>query len=334
MGGKRKVLIAPLNWGLGHATRCIPIIEEYLAKDWEVILASDGASLSLLRRTFPDLKSHELPGYDIKYAKDARLINAVILQLPKIWLRIRDEFLWLKAFSKTVDLDLVISDNRYGIHSKKTHSVIISHQLKIKSPVFEDMLNRINHKMLNRFDECWVPDVEGSGNLSGALSDIPLEIPKKYIGHLSNLKKVKSNSEGIPLLCILSGPEPQRSILERELKPILLDFPGAFLIRGLVNEESSADEEGLHVMGFADRKQIQDLMNRSRLVICRAGYTSLMDLVLMDKKAILIPTPGQTEQEYLAELHGSSLQFRAIDQEDISTGLRSLITSSSRWDLS
>jgi uncharacterized protein (TIGR00661 family) len=334
MGGKKKVLIAPLNWGLGHATRCIPIIEDYLAKDWEVILASDGAALSLLRKTFPDLESHELPGYNIKYAKDARLINAVLLQLPKIWLRIRDEFLWLKAFTQLEDLDLIISDNRYGIHSKKIHSVIISHQLNIKSPVFEDMLNRYNHKMLNRFDECWVPDIEGLGNLSGELSNIPLDIPKKFIGHLSNLKKAKSDSEDIPLLCILSGPEPQRSILERELKPILIDYPGAFLIRGLVNEESMDDEEGLHVRGFADRKQVQELMNRSQLVICRAGYSSLMDLVQMDKKAILIPTPGQTEQEYLAKLHGSSLQFRSIDQEDISLGLRSLITTSTRWGLS
>jgi len=334
MEKQKKVLIAPLNWGLGHASRCIPIIDQYKRDGWEVILASDGGSLSLLKKSFPDLESHELPGYDIRYSKDARLITSVFFQLPRLWKRIREEFLWLKKFNQTAKLDLVISDNRYGMHCKRTRSVLITHQLNIKSPVFSEMINRFNLKMIGRFDECWVPDVEGEGNLSGELSDIPLPIAKKYIGHLSSLKKQEDIKEDIPLLCILSGPEPQRTLVERELKPILHDYPGSYLIRGLAEDQGERDEDGLKVIGFADRARIQDLISRSKLVLCRSGYSSIMDLNVMEKKAILIPTPGQTEQEYLADKLSDHTRFRSIQQEDLSLGLRSLIASANRWGLS
>ena len=237
-------------------------------------------------------------------------------------------------YIKEAPVDLIISDNRYGLYSKSSHSIIITHQLYIKAPFFDEMLNKYNKRLLSRFDECWIPDTEGDENISGELSKAEISIPKKFIGPLSSLKKNEGLPFDIPLLCVLSGPEPQRTLLERELKPFLTDYPGSYLIRGMMEDNSRVTEDGLNIQGHASRQEVEDLMNRSRLVICRSGYSSLMDLLALEKKAILIPTPGQTEQEYLAERHSNRLQFRSIKQDEVSEGLRNLINSSETWGLS
>ena len=180
-----RILIAPLNWGLGHATRCIPLIEKYLKEGWEVTLASDGDARALLQAEFPLLECHDLPGYGITYPKNgAAMVTSMASQIPRLTARINQEKKWLERFLNMHPQDLILSDSRYGLHAAHVQSVILCHQTRIRSPRMEGMLNAVHARLLNRFDELWIPDDEHR-MLSGELSSLELKIPIKFVGALS-----------------------------------------------------------------------------------------------------------------------------------------------------
>ncbi len=320
-----RILIAPLNWGLGHATRCIPLIERYLAEGWDVTLASDGDARVLLQAEFPFLECHELPGYGITYPRNGKvMVASMASQLPKLTARVNQEKRWLESFLETNPQDLILSDGRYGLHASAVRSVIMCHQTKIRSPKLEGMLNAVHARLLNRFDELWIPDDEDR-TLSGELSGLELKIPIKFIGALSRLRKIESQAHRVPLLAVLSGPEPQRTMFEQLLMPVLKEFNGSMMIRGVMDDNTDRVVEGVHVVGHLLREDLESVISRAELTVCRSGYSSIMDLQAMDKRAILIPTPGQTEQEYLAARSSDSVLFSTLNQDEISTSLNEMI---------
>lgn len=311
--GKLRILVAPLDWGLGHATRCIPIIRELMAQGCDVWLAGEGAQEHLLKAEFPTLPFLNLPGYRIKYSKTKKgLIWKMIKQGPKMKRAIQYENKWLKKTIREYQFDSVISDNRFGLFHKNIPCVFITHQLHIKSPAgkwTEKILQKRNYRYINKFDQCWVPDAKDDQNLGGELSHpkkFP-DIPVKYTGLLSRFtllsnSNVKAESQKDHLLIILSGPEPQRSILENKIVKDISDYPGtATIVRGLPGSSSIIPSTN-HFLFYnhlpADElfKEIQ----KAEYVISRCGYSTVMDLAALQKKSILIPTPGQTEQEYLS----------------------------------
>ena len=189
MTNKLKILISPLDWGLGHATRCISIIRALLELNHEVVIASDKAPLRLLKLEFPELKFVVLPGYDISYSEHNMELK-MLLSVPKILSGIRKEHQALKRIIDDLNIDLVISDNRYGLWSDKIPSIFITHQIQIKAPAFANWLNSWNRKLINRFSECWIPDVEGDASLSGTLSDSAgLKVKTRHLGVLSRFSK-------------------------------------------------------------------------------------------------------------------------------------------------
>ncbi|HEY0042059.1 MAG TPA: glycosyltransferase, partial [Flavisolibacter sp.] len=303
-----KVLVAPLDWGLGHATRCVPIIRELLAQNCTVLLAGEGKNKILLQQEFPELSFLHLPGYQIEYASsDWGLALKIVAQIPKILSAIKQEQAWLEKVVDEQKIDVVISDNRYGLHSKKARSVFITHQLLIKAPVSlgENLLQQINYQYINEFDECWVPDAEGEKNLAGILSHpgrLP-SVPLKYLGTLSRFNLTESNIDHDYLLVLLSGPEPQRTLLENQLLKELEDYTKpVVLVRGLPNtDESLSINKNVTVFSHLPAKELEQKIKSASLVISRCGYSTVMDLAILKKKSILIPTPGQTEQEYLAK---------------------------------
>lgn len=306
----KKLLVAPLDWGLGHATRCIPIIKELLANGCEVWLAGEGYQEVLLRKEFPNLNFLMLKGYRIKYAASGIGLK-ILLQVPKILSVIKEENKWLKEQVDKYEFDAVISDNRYGLYHEKIHSVFITHQLAIKSPFgkwSEKFLQQWNYKYINRFSECWVPDVQGEDNLAGELSH-PQKfppLPVKYIGALSRFSLSAAIGEtGViknHLLVILSGPEPQRSLFENIIVNQIVHYPGtATIVRGLPLANDILPSTNLiHFHNHLGTDLLKEEMTKAEFVISRCGYSTVMDIAVMKKKSILIPTPGQTEQEYLA----------------------------------
>ncbi len=302
-----RILISPLDWGLGHATRCIPLINSFLHHGCTVFVACNATQQSLLEKEFDNVKFIPLAGYNIRYASSKRWFAAKILQqIPKIILAIRREHHWLKKAVKKHRINLVISDNRFGFYHKKIPSVFITHQLSIQTPFkwLTHQTQKINYRFINRFNECWVPDYEGEINLAGILSHpekMPF-IPLTYIGLLSRFEKRENESSEYKWLIILSGPEPQRTLLEKTLidKFSVLTDPVLF-VRGLPSGNNSLSlPEYFTVVNHMSTTQLEKAFSQSEYIISRSGYTTVMDVMALQKKSLLVPTPGQTEQEYLA----------------------------------
>lgn len=304
---KITILIAPLDWGLGHATRCIPLINFLLQSGCKVIIAAEGIQKKLLETEFPNAIFVHIPAYNIKYTTVKRFFSLkIVLQLPKIFVTIIKEKNWLNAFLKNNAVDAVISDNRYGLFHSAVKSVFITHQLLIKAPFTfaESIMQKINYSYINKFSQCWVPDEKGIINLAGALSH-PKKFPKipvTYIGGLSRLEIQKETEKKYDLLIILSGPEPQRTWLEKKMLDELKSFDGdVLLVRGLPgNNEMLSSSNKLTIKNHLPAKELEKVISESEYIISRSGYTTIMDICKLQKKSILVPTPGQTEQEYLA----------------------------------
>jgi hypothetical protein len=311
--GKYRILVAPLDWGLGHATRCIPIIRELLAQGCEVWLAGDGAREILLKEEFPQLSFLHLDGYRVRYSRTAAgLLASIIRQTHKILTAIKKENAWLKKMIAEHDFNAVISDNRFGLYHASVPCIFITHQLTIKSPLgkwSEKILQKRNYRFINRFTECWVPDQEGENNLAGQLSHPGKKpnIPVKYIGLLSRFDSYSPPAGGDGrmkdhLLIILSGPEPQRSILEDKIIKEISHYNGtATILRGLPGLSSLIPSTNMiRFNNHLSSDELNKEMQQAEFVMGRCGFSTVMDLAALQKKSILIPTPGQTEQEYLS----------------------------------
>ncbi len=305
---KPKILIALLDWGLGHATRCIPLIRRLICKDCEVLLAAEGRTANLLCTEFPHLPMLPLKGYNINYGKTAwQSIGKILLQIPKIVNTIEEEQEWLEQMIEEHQLNAVISDNRYGMHHNDLHSVIITHQLVVKTSlgkIADEMLQDLHYQYINEFSECWVPDAENEINLAGDLSH-PVKkptIPVTYIGPQSRFELSDDLALSKHLLVILSGPEPQRTILENELLDQLANYTEDVLfVRGLPGRTDLPTVlSNIFITNHLPAAQLEEAIRSSEFIISRCGYSTVMDLMIMQKKTILIPTPGQAEQEYLS----------------------------------
>lgn len=324
--GKPRILIAPLDWGLGHATRCIPIIRELLVQGCDVWIATEGAQEALLKAEFPELPFLNLPGYKISYSKTARgLLWKMIQQGPKMRRAIQLEHNWLKKVITEYGIDAVISDNRYGLHTASVPCAFITHQLTIKSPLgkwTERILQKRNYKYINRFTECWVPDTEGEYNLAGELSHPEKKpvVPVYYIGLLSRCWKQEIAEKKNHILIVLSGPEPQRTIVEEKIINDISSYNcTATIVRGLPGLSSLIPSTNMiQIHNHLTAEQLTKEMQEAEYVISRSGYSTVMDVVALQKKSILIPTPGQTEQEYLGKYLMANKIAISIHQHEFS----------------
>ncbi len=306
---QKNILVAPLNWGLGHATRCIPIIRELEKNGYNPIIASDGIALDLLKKELPHLIALELPSYNIEYSrKSANLKWKLIKNSLKITKTIYQEKVLVKKWISEYNLVGLISDNRLGIRNKKIKSIFITHQLNVLSGKTTWISSKLHQHFIAKFDECWVPDLKNFPNFSGVLGHLKKDKSKKlnikYIGILSRFEK-KDLPKKYDLMVILSGPEPQRTILEDKIILELQDYKGKVVfIKGKVEAEQKQEQLGEIIFyNFMQSQQLEKTFNESEIVICRSGYTTIMDLAKLGKKAFFIPTPGQYEQEYLAKKH-------------------------------
>ena len=306
-GLKLRILVAPLDWGLGHATRCVPLIRCLRSLGAEPVIAAGGAPARLLRAEFPSLEWVDLEGYGVRYASRRWLLAWTMgRQIPKILSRIQHENQRLRILVEERRIDGLISDNRFGLHHPTLPTVFLTHQLRIRTGMgrlADDALQRLNYRYINRFSECWVPDSPEAPGLAGALSH-PAKLPRvpvRYVGPLSRMMAGQS-SGGSGLLVLLSGPEPQRSLLE-SLIMAQLRATGrpATLVRGLPGEAAIPDPDpSVRVFNHLPAAELQQELQRAEWILARSGYSTVMDLAALGKKSILIPTPGQTEQEYLA----------------------------------
>ena len=355
----------------------MPVIRELLKQKCEVVIAEDGYPLKFLRQEFPHLEWVDFEGLKVEYADGQSQVGAMLRQLPRFLHDIWREHKELKRIVEAYDIDVVVSDNRFGLWCRDAYSVYMTHQLMVKMPRrlkwMEWAVWRLHRWFIGHYDECWVPDVEGEDNLSGDLSHkYPLLNNTRFIGVLSRFSAEKVEWEAVrveaealdlkeryDVVAVISGPEPHRTNLERQitdyrlqiadssqrstvnsqlaltpsgqaLVPLkqgdnkIVDVQFSFLIlspkaqrpsvphfsllivQGLPEDDLSLAEhkDGVDYIPHLPTELLQWYMQEAKEIVCRSGYSSIMDLYTIGRKAHLIPTPGQTEQIYLAEIHG------------------------------
>ncbi len=304
MGKSKTILVAPLNWGLGHATRCIPIIIALLKDGFKVIIASDGAALKLLRKEFPTLETLQLPSYNIKYPKNSgKLIWNLLANVPSLKRIVAREKLEIRKLVVQGKIDGIISDNRFGVRSEKIPSVYITHQVNIMAGRASFISKKLHYHIIRKFDICWVPDSEGNTNLSGRLGHLKTtDLNLKYTGVLSRMKK-ENLSIKYDVFVLISGPETQRTLFEElMLKEFKHSNYKVVLVRGVVEKNQKiVQQENTTIYNYMTTSELEKTINESELIVSRSGYTTIMDLAVLEKKAFFVPTPGQYEQIYLAQ---------------------------------
>lgn len=318
---RKTILIVPLDWGLGHATRDIPLIHELLNAGCKVVIAAEGKHAALLQQEFPELTLLPLPGYRIQYTQKGWLFGwKIIQQIPKILKAIKYEQQWLQKVVQEHQIDAVISDNRFGLYHSTIPTVIISHQLLIKTPFggfIEKALQSLNYSYIRRYSACWIPDYADAHNLSGILGHPSVLPPNtKYLGCLSRFVDRSDVPQQYDLLVLISGPEPQRTNLEKIILEQIKSLPiSALIVSGKPGTpEKQQITPRVQQVNHMNARDLNEAMLASKMVLSRSGYTTLMDLVKLNKKAILIPTPGQSEQEYLGKFLMKKGYFYNIPQ--------------------
>jgi len=312
----KNILICPLNWGLGHATRCVPIIKKLSSEGHKVIIAADEGPLAFLQKEFPDHEFIKFPGFSPKYSRSNTQVFKMMAAFPGALRDFRRDHKTVESIVRNYNIDMVISDNRFGCWSKQVHSVFITHQLHIQVPRIwkwtTPIINLFNHSYIKKYDEVWVPDIENEPSLSGKLSHPALKgTSTKYIGHLS---RFQSDNQDVTektnkFLVILSGPEPQRTIFEEiVLKQARQTSDNILILRAKPDSNDLLRDvpENVSMFNHVDDEMFLQLVNSAEIIVCRGGYSSLMDLAALGRKAFLVPTPGQTEQEYLARHLGKT----------------------------
>ena len=322
-GQKLRLLVAPLDWGLGHATRCISVIYALQELGVTVVLAGDNDIATILKKEFPKLEFIPLKGYHIRYSRQKFFFMLkLVSQLGRIRNRILEEHCWLKKVVKEHQIDAVISDNRPGLYHAEIPCIYISHQLHIKTgtAIGNIIASALHRFCIQRFNGCWVPDQENAPGLAGELSH-PSSLPKGPVLYLGNLSRftINPNAQKKGICILLSGPEPQRTLLENSILPQLVHLPGPItLVRGLPNsKELLALPTHVQFFTHLPTKELNELLNNTAMVICRSGYSTVMDLAALKTNAILIPTPGQSEQEYLATHLMNSRIFYSCEQKNL-----------------
>ncbi len=331
-------MIAPLDWGLGHITRCIPLIQLLIDNGHHIITCGNRDAEYIFRQHFKNIEHHIIEGYNVKYGLRKSQALSMILQSPKFFRAIFRERKIAEGLAKTLNLDYIISDNRYGFRSSKTKNIFITHQIHIQGPkLLLPIFYKISTSFINKFEHCWIPDYPDIKNLSGILSQNPKPDNCSFIGPLSRFKNpVNSTTYKFKYLAILSGPEPQRTLFENIVLKQFMQNDSQCAVLGGIPLGKNYINKNVHYFCHLNTKDFIDLVSNSEYLICRAGYSNIMDLSVLEKNALLVPTPGQTEQEYLAKYHSSISDIKWVKQNKFTLNGRNdfgKITSLTQEDL-
>ncbi|MBL0128371.1 MAG: glycosyl transferase family 28 [Flavobacteriales bacterium] len=315
-----RILVAPLDWGLGHAARCVPIIHRVIDQGAVPVIGADAGALALLRQEFPDLEYVQMVGVEVRYSKGNNQFWSLARQFPGMIRSVRAEHALFDRIRQRLRIDAVISDQRFGLRSPDLPSVLITHQVFPFTPFAQGALRTMNRNQIECFDRCWIMDEARAPGLAGELShgsDLPANA--RYIGTVSRMSftpALSAGEGGRPLtaeyqvVAVISGPEPQRTIFELLLIEQLHALPGRhLLVLGLPGSDRDEVIGNLTIRAHMSSGDLAAAMISARLVVSRSGYTSLMDLDAIGRTALIIPTPGQPEQEYLATLHARTRRF-------------------------
>jgi len=322
----KNILICPLEWGLGHAGRMVPLAAKLIELGHNVIVGSGSAHLEFFRKEIPGIKCISFPGYSIRYSSWLPQYLVILLNSPSFLFSIIKEHRQLKGIIAGSKIDIVISDSRPGLWNKSVKTVFVTHMIRIPLPRWASFIEKYDlfttKRIIRKFTFCFIPDLEGENNLSGKLSHgIILPDNARFVGILSRFsahKEATESDQSFFCTVMLSGPEPQRSIMKKKLERVLgLYDEKSVMLEGKPEREAESYTVGnITYISHLSTPEMSDLILSSKFIVSRSGYTTLMELASLGKTAIIIPTPGQTEQEYLAEYLSQKGWFSATSQKE------------------
>jgi hypothetical protein len=318
------VLVAPLNWGLGHATRCVPLVRALAEHGCKVHLASDGVALDFLRHEFPLLPSHPLPSWEIRYAPGPWLVPGLLAGIPRLLRALAAERRVVWRLVERESIGWILSDNRYGVRHPKARSILLTHQLRLSLPrgmgFLEPLTELATARLARGFDAVWVPDQPEPPGLSGKLGHPVLTAaypPIAWIGTLTRMERAEGLATRWDSVSVISGPEPARTRFEARLRQDLSTLPGRhLLVRGRPDLPSGRETLGnLEIVPHLPGAELGREMQAARVVVTRGGYSSLMEMARLRCRCLVVPTPGQTEQAYLARMLAAQGKVRWCAQD-------------------
>jgi len=319
-----RVLFGICSWGLGHAVRDLPLLRRIIDEGHKVTVVGKGRSLEFIKKELGESCRYlEIPDYLPPYSKKSFSVARFVARFPFYMKEIAKEHKKIVKLVESDGYERIISDSRFGVYHPDIPSFFIFHQLRFIAPgrikIFERCTEGFNYISTENFTKILVPDFEEERFcLSGDLSHNLFYFKRNkinYLGIVCDLKKLDI-PEDIDYFISISGPEPQRTIFERKIFSQIRFLKGKVIVAlGKPEERKEATYHGAKVYSYLERKRQEKIMNRSRLIISRPGYTTLMELAALGKKALLVPTPGQTEQVYLASYHMRKGNFYSISQE-------------------
>lgn len=324
-----KVLVAPLDWGLGHATRCAPIVQEFLDRGCEVELAVVKSNARILREMFPNVRQRLAPSYNIVYPKHGYNMGFWLLK-NSVHLKavMHAEHRYAEEMVRRHHYDILVSDNRFAFYSKNAISIYMTHQRRIAFPqafrMFETVGEMWHASVMAHFDEVWVPDLPDAPGYAGSLSHIAMSPrPLKFVGALSRFmlpgsevendasqnsdasranELSQKNLEKLGVVAVISGVEPARTQFEARLRFVLAQTLGRHvMILGKPTLGQKCWKEGnITFYSHLPSDEFAQVVRRAEWVVSRGGYSTVMDMAVLGAKCIFVPTPGQYEQVILA----------------------------------
>lgn len=326
INGNERVLVCPLGWGLGHTSRSVLLIKILIEKGCTVLVAADQISIAFLKSRFPELTYIPFPSFSVKFSRGANQLLSLTRIAFRLFARTITEKNEIEKLISHYKIDLVISDNRYGLYTQKVPTVLITHQLSIRFPHPFKFLKPAGEMYVRiyaqRFTECWIPDSSSGFSLSGALTQ-PSKLPGnvKRVGLMSRFYGMTINEKDNmwDLLAIVSGPPPHRDIFEQEVEKLAQRLNlKTIILQGLPQFNGRTIENGcVTLVANMPDVEIVETISKSKYLLCRGGYCTIADLIALNRSAILIPTPGQTEQEYLVDYLKPKDIFRFFRQSEI-----------------
>jgi len=275
----QNILFACNDWGMGHLMRSIPIINQLIKQKNEILFAGTIFQIDVLKEYIPSIETIAFPGRAFVFKGDGNW-NMEILRNTR---------------------NLLLGIKRYGFRNKTVPSIFITHQINLPVKGIQNITNHWHKKQLQKFTSIWVLD-DKNHSFAGKLSTPKTSLPIDYIGIQSRFKKSDLPKKDF-ILAVISGPEPYAEQLFLEVIEIAKNTINTIKCISPRNYHTETLPSNLEIVNHLSWKEKDALFYQCKSVISRSGYTTIMDLAVLQKPGLLIPTPGQNEQEYLYLLH-------------------------------
>lgn len=308
----QRILFSPLNWGLGHVTRCIGLIKQLQKQGNQFFIACDEQQQAIFENYLEQCVYIRHAGYPFTFKGKGKFATDLILSRKQLLARFAKEQTEIDSFIESHHIEFIIADHRYGFFSKKVFSVFLTHQIQLPISKLLFPIQWIHRQLMRNFNEIWCLDDENN-SLAGKLSQKIPEIPIEYIGWFSRFEHLETLEPTFDAVFMVSGPTPYNTQFLHDVLEFCEKNQGQFACITPHFDYRTRIPENLKLVVASDWKAEDLLVHLSKFVVSRTGYSTLMDLKMTNKKAVLIPTPGQAEQLYLAKLHQHHPDWKILE---------------------